>query len=371
MTLNFVVNANLATDIGLGWSVNDPAIGDLGFDKGFCFDIASADCFARQADPVDADTVINYSNKVSTRNGAIAEVAGLTFSGNGIDYSGVTAPGNFLAVANAFDAIEAASDTVTASTTSGSNILTVTAATSTPLYVGSLVTGTGIPAGTRITAFGTGAGGVGTYTMGANATADGTGVAVTVKNKEWMALLTFKMPRASDWPSSGRSICGAGNYQSAADLFTIYMVTNGSSKDLILRVSTATGTSTAIFFTNAGNTLDNKIVQFFSNRAPSGLTTGRLKALSDNTTVNSTPVTLVTNTASLSSLTWRFGTMTSAQINNNFSASGSWGSIDIGACKWRLYRAMIQSTKGLPSTVTPLAIAEMDFATTVARGVYS
>lgn len=369
-TLNFAVPANLATDIGLGWAVNDPAIGDLGFDKGFCFDLASADCYARQADPQDGDVLVNYSNKASTRNGAIAEVAGITYSGRGLDFSGVTAPGNFLAVANAFDAIEAASDTVTASTTSGSNQLVVTAAAAGLLNPGTLISGTNIPAGTTISS-GPATGGAGTYTMSANATGTGSGISVTIKNKEWMAILTFKMPTAADWPASARSICGAGNYTSAADLFTVYMLTVAGSKNLVIRPSTASGVSTAITLAGVGDTFSGKVCQLFVGRTAAGVVTCRLKALDSSATLTSSPVTLVANTATLSGLTWRFGTMTSAQIASNFSAAGSWGLTDSGACKWRLFHAMIQSTRNLPMGVTPLTIADAVLAVTNARGVYS
>jgi|GEM_PF-1996290 len=44
-------------------------------------------------------------------------------------------------------------------------VLTVTAVTSGTIYLGMEVTGTGVTAGTRITAFGTGTGGTGTYTV--------------------------------------------------------------------------------------------------------------------------------------------------------------------------------------------------------------
>lgn len=67
--------------------------------------------------------------------------------------------------------------TVTANFTSGSPTMTVTAGSG--LLIGQPVTGTGIPAGTYISAFGTGTGGTGTYTLSANATATNTGVTVT------------------------------------------------------------------------------------------------------------------------------------------------------------------------------------------------
>lgn len=68
---------------------------------------------------------------------------------------------------------------ITANTTSGSNVLTVTANSGASIQVGQPVSGTGIPAGTYIAALGTGAGGAGTYTLSANANASGTGVTVT------------------------------------------------------------------------------------------------------------------------------------------------------------------------------------------------
>ncbi|ADE11809.1 hypothetical protein Slit_1576 [Sideroxydans lithotrophicus ES-1] len=48
------------------------------------------------------------------------------------------------------------------------NILTVTAVSPAKLKIGTHLSGKGIPAGTRITGFGTGRGGVGTYTVSAS-----------------------------------------------------------------------------------------------------------------------------------------------------------------------------------------------------------
>jgi hypothetical protein len=60
-----------------------------------------------------------------------------------------------------------------------SNVLTISAATTGEIQVGTQVTGTGIPAGAYITALGTGTGGLGTYTMNVAATATTTGVSIT------------------------------------------------------------------------------------------------------------------------------------------------------------------------------------------------
>lgn len=62
---------------------------------------------------------------------------------------------------------------ITATVTSGSNVLTVSAITGNapPIQVGSKINLAGVPNGTSVTALGTGTGGVGTYTLSANATA--------------------------------------------------------------------------------------------------------------------------------------------------------------------------------------------------------
>lgn len=64
----------------------------------------------------------------------------------------------------------AAASTLTGLATYASSLLTVTAVTTGALAVGNVVSGTGIPAGTTITSFGTGVGGTGTYHMSAAAT---------------------------------------------------------------------------------------------------------------------------------------------------------------------------------------------------------
>lgn len=58
-------------------------------------------------------------------------------------------------------------------------VLTVTAVTSGVLSVGQSISGSGVTAGTQITALGTGKGGVGTYTVGTSQTASSTTVTAT------------------------------------------------------------------------------------------------------------------------------------------------------------------------------------------------
>lgn len=60
--------------------------------------------------------------------------------------------------------------------------LTITIATSGALYVGSLITGTGVTAGTTISSFGTGTGGTGTYTVSASQTVASTAITGTVND---------------------------------------------------------------------------------------------------------------------------------------------------------------------------------------------
>ena len=60
--------------------------------------------------------------------------------------------------------------------------LTITVATSGALYIGSLLTGTGVTAGTTISAFLTGTGGVGTYTVSASQTVSSTAITGTMND---------------------------------------------------------------------------------------------------------------------------------------------------------------------------------------------
>jgi hypothetical protein len=99
---------------------------------------------------------------------------------------------------------------ITANTTNGSATLTVTANTGANLTVGQSISGTGIPAGTIITALGTGTGGAGTYTMSANATASNTGITVTATTEYETAYRVHGVPNP-----------GVSNVAAAGDLAMI------------------------------------------------------------------------------------------------------------------------------------------------------
>lgn len=73
--------------------------------------------------------------------------------------------------------------------------LTVTSVTNGVILIGSQISGTGITAGTTITAAGTGTGGTGTYTVSASQTVAST--AITVATRSTSVLLTSQIPASS------------------------------------------------------------------------------------------------------------------------------------------------------------------------------
>jgi hypothetical protein len=106
-----------------------------------------------------------YYTTAATSNWTINFRASSTVSLNTLMSTGQTITVNFIATmptaVNAFTAyIGSAPSSPTASTT-----MTVTAVTTGVLYVGQVITGVGVTAGTTITSFGSGTGGVGTYNV--------------------------------------------------------------------------------------------------------------------------------------------------------------------------------------------------------------
>jgi hypothetical protein len=119
----------------------------------------------------------NGTNIVEVNTYATNFTIGGTFSAAGnlaalnISTANVTATGSLL-VGSALSAYQTA---VVTGAISGTT-LTVSAVTSGVLFVGQFISGDNITAGTRITAFGTGTGGVGTYTVNTSQTAISTTV---------------------------------------------------------------------------------------------------------------------------------------------------------------------------------------------------
>lgn len=91
--------------------------------------------------------------------------------------------------------------------------LTITAVSAGALSIGSTITGTGVTSGTRITAFGTGSGGAGTYTVSASQTVSSTtitDVASTGMIRYNSTLTTFEGYNGSSWGSIGGGATGGG-----------------------------------------------------------------------------------------------------------------------------------------------------------------
>jgi hypothetical protein len=95
-----------------------------------------------------------------------------------------------------------------------STTLTITNVTSGALYIGATITGTGVTAGTRVTDFLTGSGGIGTYTVSVSQTvAAGTAIAdapVTGMIRYNSTNSAFEGYGASGWAGIGGGATGAG-----------------------------------------------------------------------------------------------------------------------------------------------------------------
>jgi hypothetical protein len=82
------------------------------------------------------------------------------------------------------------------------------------LYVGATITGTGVTAGTRVTAFGTGTGGAGTYTVTPSQTVATTVIIdapITGMIRYNSSLATFEGYNVSSWGSIGGGATGGGS----------------------------------------------------------------------------------------------------------------------------------------------------------------
>lgn len=127
--------------------------------------------------------------------------------------------------------------------------LTITVATSGALYVGSLLTGTGVTAGTTITAFGTGTGGTGTYTVSASQTVSSTAITGTVNDAtlaiESTDAILVPVGTTTQRPSTG--VEGYIRYNSTLDQFEGYA--NGTWGQL--GAGATGGGSDNVFFENS------------------------------------------------------------------------------------------------------------------------
>jgi hypothetical protein len=116
--------------------------------------------------------------------------------------------------------------------TTSTNVLNVTAVTFGTLYVGTVITGTSIALGTRITAFGTGTGGVGTYTL-SSTPGTLTSRAVLGQNivriaKRWQQVVVEDPNAATTWTVSNAALIGTA-YESNTTLWPVGAVNAGAA----------------------------------------------------------------------------------------------------------------------------------------------
>ena len=114
------------------------------------------------------------------------------------------------AAAGAFLAMSSGTSSAVTSASFATNVMTVVTVTGTPLAVGQMVTGAGIPVGTYISSLGTGTGGTGTYNL-TQTTGTIAAEAVTV----------------TSWPGSGGAVCSSVSSTSSTTM-TINTITSGT-----------------------------------------------------------------------------------------------------------------------------------------------
>lgn len=109
----------------------------------------------------------------------IISIDGRTVTSGNINLASATSPSNAAALIQA--GLQAVGGIFSGAASLAGTVMTVTGVTSGQLHVGDVVVGTGIPANTTISSFGTGLGGVGTYNMSAAMTTEAA-EAVTVSS---------------------------------------------------------------------------------------------------------------------------------------------------------------------------------------------
>jgi hypothetical protein len=151
----------------------------------------------------------NGTNIVEVNTYANSFEVGGTFSSTGnlsalnVSTANVTATGNLL-VSNALSAYQTATVTGSISGTT----LTVSAVASGVLFVGQSISGTGVTAGTRITAFGTGTGGVGDYTVSSSQTVSSTTITGAVGTTLTSSYISGNVAATGNSAVTGNSTVG-------------------------------------------------------------------------------------------------------------------------------------------------------------------
>ena len=113
--------------------------------------------------------------------------------------------------------------------------MTVTAVGSGTVAVGQQITGTGVTAGTVITALGTGTGGTGTYTVSASQTVASTTITIVglgfLNIPSWVKRITMLVNEVSSTGTSGYGVqLGSGTYvNSGYNLFAVFAPASGAA----------------------------------------------------------------------------------------------------------------------------------------------
>jgi hypothetical protein len=130
--------------------------------------------------------------------------------------------------------------------------LTVTAVTSGTLAVGQQISGTGVTAGTTITAFGTGTGGAGTYTVSASQTVSSTTISAMATNTVFTATGVGSgtgTATVNTWASASDSAVGVGqtwqNVTASRVVGTTY--TNSTGKPILILFMAASATANCTY----------------------------------------------------------------------------------------------------------------------------
>lgn len=146
--------------------------------------------------------------------------------------------------------------------------LTITVATSGALYIGSLLTGTGVTAGTTISAFLTGTGGTGTYTVSTSQTVSSTAITGTVNDATLAVTATdailIPVGTTTQRPSTG--VQGYIRYNSTLNRFEGYA--NGAWGQL--GAGATGGGSDNIFIENGQNITVNYTITSGKNAMTTG-----------------------------------------------------------------------------------------------------
>ena len=193
---------------------------------------------------VTAQCYCDASNVGGTGTGFYSAQTGsagnFTVNGNLSVTGNTTDTGNFLA-AGVLGAYTSATVTGGISNGSGSagTVLNVTAVTSGTLFIGQRITGTGVTSGTIITGFGTGSGGIGTYTVGtsqlvSSTTLTGSAGAVattptTGDNSVNIATTAFVQTAVAAVPTTATAISNAGGWSVTPTGTTLYFNYNGTN----------------------------------------------------------------------------------------------------------------------------------------------